>query len=470
MNILKSILLLVVLITLNTVTNINTVYAMDTYDYVVIGGGAAGIAAARTFRDNNYSVLILEGNTRYGGRVYSYQGPSGFPYPVELGGAWVHHQNVNPMYNLTLQSGLGMMLFDQGNSAVFDSGKLLSQTQVNKFVGRYLAYYAAADAFRANNISDEYAFALAGYFGGDNRIETTIQFFEEQWAGNNTKYHNSLMWDNRTDAELGPDHMIPTGYIKLFDYLLDRSPSIRSNLKLNSIATNINYQGTDGTVIVTYTNYGQVYQVKALYGAVVTVSLGVLRNNVITFNPPLPQAHVDSINKLMFSAVNKVALFFNSTGEDLLNGNKLEKNYMFRIPYGATPRYDDPLTCFINWEHVLGQPVITSFFQGDASHAYELLTDAEIISKHMVAIRDIIPDMPDPMHYVVTRWGQDPFFYGSWTDFAVGSTEVDLNQLAVPLGVNNNVMLAGEASNWPDQGTVYSAYISGISAANYLMT
>lgn len=453
---------------------ITVVSCMDTYDYVIVGAGITGVSAGRLLADNNQSFIILEGNNRYGGRVHSVKGPSGFPYPVDMGAVWEHHKNINPMYNLTLESGLPLMLFDQGNSGVFDGGRKLSQSQVIKFVGRYLAYYDAANQYRANNVSDEQAFAYAGYTGGDNRIEIVIQFYEEQWSGNNSKYHNSNVWDNRTDAELGPDYIIPTGYIKIFDYMMDKSPSFRENILLNSLVTNINYAGqsSEKAAIITYTNTinGQSYQVKARKGVMITVSIGVLRYGSITFAPSLPTAHLNAINKLMFSAVNKVALFFDSVGEDLLTDNKLESNYLFRVPYGAQPRYNDPLTCFINWEHVLGQPVITSFYQGDASHAFEMMTDAQVISAHMTAIRDIIPNMPDPIHYIISRWGQDPFTRGSYTDFAVGSTVSDMEQLQVPFGENNNILLAGEASNYPDHGTVYAGYIAGRQGVEYLLS
>src|SRR5919198_1389727 len=57
------------------------------YDVVVIGGGFAGVTAARDLRWRGYRVLILEARDRLGGRTWT----SGFAgQPVEMGGAWVH--------------------------------------------------------------------------------------------------------------------------------------------------------------------------------------------------------------------------------------------------------------------------------------------------------------------------------------------------------------------------------------------
>ena len=40
-----------------------------TYDVLVIGAGAAGLAAARRLVDAGWSVLVIEGRDRIGGRI-----------------------------------------------------------------------------------------------------------------------------------------------------------------------------------------------------------------------------------------------------------------------------------------------------------------------------------------------------------------------------------------------------------------
>ncbi|MEG8017651.1 FAD-dependent oxidoreductase [Sphingomonas sp. LR55] len=46
---------------------------------VVIGGGAAGIAAARTLHDDGHDVLLVEASDRLGGRAHSLSLKSLFP-------------------------------------------------------------------------------------------------------------------------------------------------------------------------------------------------------------------------------------------------------------------------------------------------------------------------------------------------------------------------------------------------------
>jgi monoamine oxidase len=60
------------------------------YDAIVVGGGFAGVTAAREIALRRRSVLLLEARDRLGGRTWSADWDG---TPVEYGGAWVHwHQ------------------------------------------------------------------------------------------------------------------------------------------------------------------------------------------------------------------------------------------------------------------------------------------------------------------------------------------------------------------------------------------
>lgn len=57
------------------------------YDVIVLGGGFAGITAARDCCKNGYRTLVLEARDRLGGRTHT----SDFAgHQVELGGTWIH--------------------------------------------------------------------------------------------------------------------------------------------------------------------------------------------------------------------------------------------------------------------------------------------------------------------------------------------------------------------------------------------
>ena len=59
------------------------------FDVVILGAGAAGLAAAAELARSGKSALVLEARDRIGGRVWSLD-VSGLPVPVELGAEFIH--------------------------------------------------------------------------------------------------------------------------------------------------------------------------------------------------------------------------------------------------------------------------------------------------------------------------------------------------------------------------------------------
>jgi monoamine oxidase len=62
---------------------------MRKLDVVIIGAGAAGIAAARDLHDRGVSLLVIEARERIGGRVWTHRDPR-TPIPIELGAEFIH--------------------------------------------------------------------------------------------------------------------------------------------------------------------------------------------------------------------------------------------------------------------------------------------------------------------------------------------------------------------------------------------
>lgn len=58
-------------------------------DTLIIGAGAAGLAAAQTLRRAGQEVRVLEARDRIGGRVLSLTDPT-FPVPLDLGAEFIH--------------------------------------------------------------------------------------------------------------------------------------------------------------------------------------------------------------------------------------------------------------------------------------------------------------------------------------------------------------------------------------------
>src|SRR5436305_4815871 len=73
-------------------------------DIVVIGAGAAGIAAARRIQAANRKALVLEASGRIGGRCIT--DSASFDVPFDRGARWLHNPDGNPMVRLARRAGL----------------------------------------------------------------------------------------------------------------------------------------------------------------------------------------------------------------------------------------------------------------------------------------------------------------------------------------------------------------------------
>ena len=63
---------------------------------IIVGAGAAGLTAAKTFKRHNYrGVRILEASKAFGGRVRRTN--TFADYPIDLGPSWLHHPSWLPM-------------------------------------------------------------------------------------------------------------------------------------------------------------------------------------------------------------------------------------------------------------------------------------------------------------------------------------------------------------------------------------
>ena len=73
-------------------------------DIVVIGAGAAGIAAARRIQAANRKVIVVEAAGQIGGRCLT--DTATFDVPFDRGARWLHNPDTNPMVKLARSAGL----------------------------------------------------------------------------------------------------------------------------------------------------------------------------------------------------------------------------------------------------------------------------------------------------------------------------------------------------------------------------
>jgi monoamine oxidase len=78
--------------------------AKDEFEVVVIGGGAAGVAAARRLHEAGVEALILEARDRLGGRAWTIEDSSGLA--LDLGCGWLHSADRNPWREIAEAQGM----------------------------------------------------------------------------------------------------------------------------------------------------------------------------------------------------------------------------------------------------------------------------------------------------------------------------------------------------------------------------
>ena len=90
----------------------------ERYDVIVVGGGFAGVTAARECAQRGRRTLLLEARDRLGGRTWSGRWNG---VPIEYGGAWVHWHQPHTFSELT-RAGLTVAVSDDTGRAHWHVG------------------------------------------------------------------------------------------------------------------------------------------------------------------------------------------------------------------------------------------------------------------------------------------------------------------------------------------------------------
>src|SRR5215470_19902683 len=81
----------------------SAIAATGDFDVVIIGAGAAGIAAARRLAGSRAKIALIEASGRLGGRCFT--DSSTFGVPFDRGAHWIHVPDLNPLAPLATKAG-----------------------------------------------------------------------------------------------------------------------------------------------------------------------------------------------------------------------------------------------------------------------------------------------------------------------------------------------------------------------------
>lgn len=410
---------------------------------VIIGGGISGLAAAKKLKVKGFTVIVLEAQEKVGGRMRT---DRSLGVAFDEGASWIHGPSGNPITRLASQSGANTFLTSDDNVEVFDiNGNAYSDNVLTNAENQFETALKTVRKEGTQTQSFQTVFnSLYPKKANDKLWKYMLSAYLEFDIGGDISKISSKFFDDDEEFS-GEDVIITNGYDKVTDFLA-RGLDVR----LNTRVTAINYSNENVNITANGNNIEADY-------VVVTVPLGVLKNNVITFTPALPRNKINAITNTNIGNVNKFLLVWKKPFWDT------------NLQYiGYTPDTKGKFNYFLNIKKFTPSNGLMTFAFGDYATVTESMTDNQIIKEIMLNLKSIYGNnIPNPTNFLRTKWGQNINSYGAYSYPTNGSSSEDFDTLANE--VKNKVFFAGEHTEREYRGTVHGAYISGIREADKII-
>lgn len=410
---------------------------------LIIGAGIAGLAAAIHLKNNGFSVTILEAQDRVGGRIRT---DRSLGVAFDEGASWIHGPNNNPIRKLATEAGASTFVTEDDQVIVYDkNGMAYSDATLTAAEDAFSEALEAVKAAGNTNQSFQSVFnQLYPNQINDRLWKYMLSAYLEFDTGTDIANLSSVYFDD-DEAYGGADQLITNGYDLLTDYLAKGL-----DIQLNQPVSAINY--TQDKVLITSNGIDW----EADY-AVVTVPLGVLKKNSISFTPALPEAKKAAISRTNMGNVNKFLL----TWEQAFWDNQLQ--YI-----GFTPETKGKFNYFLNLRNATSSNALMTFAFGEYATLTESMPDTALISEIMLHLKQIYGNsIAEPLEFRRTQWGQHPFSHGAYSYATNGTTSNDFELLAE--AIEDRVFFAGEHTDRDYRGTTHGAYSSGIREAEKII-
>ncbi len=260
---------------------------------LILGGGIAGLAAARDLARRKISVTVIEAQNRFGGRIHTIHDGR---LPIELGAEFIHGES-KPLLGVIREAGLA-------TQAVVGKGQLFQN-----------AHFTTADIWdRASEIFnrinpreadvsfDEF---LARQHDLDAGVKKSVRNFVE---GFNAAHANRISAQALLRAEQSAEQMngsnqyrMDAGYSALVDFLEGEIKKLGGILVKNARAKQVTWKPGLVDVLVDRGGRREIFSAGA---AVITLPLGILKMEEVKFSPPLPEK-VKAAREMEFGNVSR---------------------------------------------------------------------------------------------------------------------------------------------------------------------
>jgi monoamine oxidase len=442
-----------------------------TADVLVLGAGAAGLAAAQQLTQAGLRVIVIEARERIGGRIFTQHVP-GHPLPIELGAEFIHGR---PPESFTLVEQAGLLVYQiNGDRWLAKDGQLAPSDALWKQTNQLLRRMASAghpdrsfQTFLADFQSDpawrEAAAMAASYVEGFDAADISAVSVQ------------ALLLEQRAAAANDGDRAfrIAGGYQQLMASLAAMCEPSHLRIELATIARRVIWQR--GQVEV-HTQAGALPASRSYRArrAVITLPLGVLQAGVgapgsVQFHPALARK-AGAARQLAMGQVLKVTLRFR---ERFWEHERLALASQAMDPRQVSFIYGRGAALPTWWSaYPAIAPELTGWVGGPAAARLVSQPEQAIIDQALEALADVLGLPRGRIEAALVgahshNWHADPFARGAYSYVRVGGLEA-VRALAAP--VEETLFFAGEATNSDGHtGTVHGALASGRRAARELL-
>ena len=400
-------------------------------DVVIVGAGAAGIAAAHRLRAQGTSYVIVEASNRVGGRVFTETSTFGVPY--DHGAHWVQNEQRNPYYQRAKDSDYRFYPAPNEYRIFTEDGDATEEENSDlwKIWGEVESAMSTAGR-RGRDVSP------ASVAPTNSDWAKTAWFGVGSWEmGADMEDFSCLDWYESADSN---DWYCAQGYGTL---VADYANGL--TVELDTPVTTIRWEGHGVRVD---TPRGTI-KAKAV---ILTVSTGVLANDGIAFDPPLPVRKQESFHAIAMGYYNHIGVKFSEDifgiGED---GYALHSVGDDGAAFGALTNASNTGLAYCD-------------VGGSFARELELAGEEAAIDFTLSKLRDLIGSDVDKYleKASATAWGNDPYIRGCYASAKPGSYPM---RAVLRESVGDRIFFAGEACHVDMWATVGGADLTGTQAA-----
>jgi monoamine oxidase len=395
-------------------------------DIAVIGGGAAGVAAARRLARAPVRVLLLEARDRLGGRAHTVAARG---FPVDLGCGWLHSADANPWTGIA--EGLGLTIDRSPPPWMRQAFNLEFSPEEQR------AYRAAFEALaeRVEAAAGEPDRPVSDLLEPGSRWNARLNAFSGAYNG--AAFCDISVHDYHAYQDTGVNWRVREGYGTAVSAYGGGLP-----VALGVPVARIEHGGARLRLVTP----AGVLEARA---AVVAVPTAVIAEGRLAFDPPLPDK-LEAADALPLGHVNKAFL-------------ALSQPQAFPAETTLVARFDTARTGSYHLRP-FGRPMIEGFFGGDLAGDLEREGQAAFGAFAVDELAGLLgSDFRRQVRFLTASvWTAEPWTGGAYSHARPGHAGARA-VLAEP--VEARLFFAGEACSAHAFSTAHGAYQTGVSAA-----